>query len=141
MATIEAYKGDRIPYVMLGTSGTSGDLCYISTGSIKTLKSNANSGTENTSAFAGLLIESTVKGSYGAVLCEGVANLTKLASTNKIEVGDIIYADGAASDNKVGTVVGGTAIGICAKQSSTTDTTVAAKLLPFYITGAGGYHA
>lgn len=141
MATIEAYQGDRIPYVMMGTSGTSGDLMYINTGSVLTLKSNANAGTENTSDFAGILIDSTVKGSYGAVLCERVVNLTKLLSTNKIEVGDIIYADGAAADNKVGTVAGGTAIGVCVKQSSTADATVATKLLPFYMTGAGGFHA
>ena len=141
MSVIDRYTETIYPHVMMGTSGTGGDLVYVSTGSALTLKSNANSGTENTSAFLGVLIDSTVKGSYGAVISEGVVSLEKLLTANVIEIADRVYADGAAADNKVGTVAGGTCIGICAVRSGSTDPRVSVKLLSFSSTGAGGFNA
>ncbi len=132
MSVLEQYVGKQAPYVMMGTSGTSGDLLYLSTGSALTCKSSANYASDNTNAFIGVLVDSTVKGTYGAVLSKGVVQLEKLVSTNKIELGNIVYADGAAKDNKVGTVAAGTAIGVCIKQSATSDTRVSVKLIPFY---------
>lgn len=141
MSVIDQYSDTIYPSVMMGTNGSAGDLVYKSTGSGLTLKTNANAGTENTSAFLGVLIDHTVAGSYGAVISEGVVSLAKLLTANKIEVGDKVYADGAASDNKVGTVAGGTAIGVCFAQSGTTDARVSVKLLPYSVTGAGGFNA
>lgn len=140
MASTEQYTGRQFPYVMLSSAGTAGDLMYLDTGSAAPLKS-ATTGTDNTSAFLGVLVGDTVAGSYGGIITEGVIDLEKLASTNKIEAGNIIYADGAAADNLVGTVAGGTAIGICVKQSASTDTYVRTKILPFYVTGAGGFYS
>lgn len=138
MATIEQYDGGLFPYVLMGTGGTAGDIIYLSTGSGLTYKS-ASTGTGVSGAVIGILVDNTAKGSYGAVNCEGIAQLQKHAATQVIEVGDRIA--GTKSSNKVGTVLKGTAWGICAKQSASTDTYVSVKLLPFYITGAGGYHA
>ena len=141
MASIEQYSGSVIPHLLMGTAGTSGDLIYVSTGSGMTHKSNTDSGTDNTEAFLGVLINSTLAGSYGAVACRSVVQLEKLASTNKVECGDIVYADGAASDNKVGTVAGGTAIGVCYKQSPTTATYVSVRLIPSFEMGVSGFNA
>jgi predicted RecA/RadA family phage recombinase len=112
---------------------------YYTSGSAFPWKGAAK-GTGSASAkFLGVLVDTTVKGSYGAVLAEGVVQLPKATTTSKIEVGELIY--GGETTNNVGTLVGGTALGVCFKQSATTDSYVSVKLLPFYITGAGGFHA
>ena len=138
LSVIEQYTGNVYPLVLMGTDGTAGDLMYYSTGSGMTYKS-ASTGTGVALAFMGVLIDSTAKGSYGAVLAEGVVQLAKHTATNKIEVGDTLY--GTKSSNKVGTLAKGTALGVCVKQSGTADTYVSVKLLPYYISGAGGFHA
>lgn len=140
MSIRDVSSPDVLRSVLMGTNGTSGDLMYESTGSGMTLKSNADSGTDNTSAFLGILIDTTSAGSYADILCGGVVQLGKLATTNKIELGDVIYADGAASDNLVGTLKGGTAVGVCMKQSATTDANVSVKLIPF-TAARSGFHA
>jgi len=138
MATSEQYSGNQYPYVMMGTNGTSGDLVYASTGSGMTYKS-ASTGTGVSNAFIGILADSCSTGDYAAVTSECVAQLAKHTAANKIEVGDVIY--GTKSSNKVGTVAGGTALGVCFKQSSTTDTYVSVRLIPYYVSGATGFHA
>ncbi len=137
MAVIEQYSGDILPQVLFGTAGTAGDMVYISTGSGLTHKS-ASTGTGVTLAFAGVLIDNVAAGSYGAVLINGVVQMPKHATANKIEVGDRLY--GTKSSNKVGTVVGGTALGVCVKQSATTDPNVSVKVIPFWEM-RGGFHA
>jgi hypothetical protein len=138
VSTIEEYSGNQFVSVMMGTAGTAGDMVYMTTGSLKTLKSNSNSGTENTSTFVGVLVDSTIAGSLAAVNVKQ-ASLDKITTSHEIEPGDVIYANGAASNNKVGTVVGGTAVGVCCKYSGTTAPRVSAILLPYYITGAVGF--
>ena len=137
MSIIEQYSGDVLPSVMMGTDGTSGDLMYKSTGSAMTYKS-ASTGTGVSLSFMGILIDSAVTGSYGAILTNGVVQLEKHAAANPIEVGDTIF--GTKSSNKVGTVAGGTALGVCAKQSATTDKYVSVMLRPFWDM-KGGFHA
>lgn len=141
MAVIETYEGNIYPRVMMGTAGSAGDLTYLSTGSALTLKSNADAGTDNTSAFLGVLIDHTVAGSYGAMMVEGVVQLQKILTANKIEAGDVIYANGAASNNLVGTVAGGTSIGVCVRQSPSTSAYVSVLLQNESKAGAGGFHA
>ena len=138
MASIEQYSGNVIPHVLMGTSGTAGDLMYVSTGSGMTYKSHTT-GTAISNAFIGVLIDSTVKGSYGAVLCSGVVQLEKHAAANKIEMNDMIA--GTTASNKVGTILKGTNIGVCVKQSATTDTYVSVKLIPCFDMGVGGFSA
>ncbi len=138
MATIEQYGGRQFPYVLMGTYGTSGDLVYHSTGSGMTYKS-ASTGTGVSDQFLGILADSCATGDYSAVICDAVVQLEKHAAANKIEVGNVIY--GTKSSNKVGTVAGGTAIGVCFKQSATTDTYVSVKLLPYFVSAATGFHA
>ena len=138
MSVIEQYSGNILPHVLMGTAGTAGDLIYHSTGSGMTYKSAAT-GTGVSDQFLGVLIETTAAGSYGAVLCAGVVQLQKHAASQKIEMTDILY--GTKSSNLVGTVAGGTAIGVCVKQSATTDTYVSTLLIPFWISGATGFHA
>lgn len=138
MASIEQYSGKVIPRVLMGTSGTAGDLMYVSTGSGLTYKSAAT-GTGVSNAFVGVLIDSAVKGSYGAVAADPVVQLEKHAAANKIEMNDLIY--GTKSSNKVGTVAGGTALGVCVKQSATTDTYVSVKIVNCMAMGVGGFHA
>lgn len=138
MATIETYDGAVIPQVLLGTGGTAGDLARLSTGSAMTYKSFAT-GTAGASTFVGILIDSADAGSNVAVLSDGCVNLLKHSATQVIEVGDKIY--GTKATNRVGTLAKGTALGVCFKQSATTDNYVVTKLLPFYISGAGGFHA
>ena len=139
MTTIsKGWSNKPISYVLMGTNGTAGDILYISSGSAMTYKSLAT-GTDASSAFIGVLEETTATGSYAAVQSGGVVQLEKHAVTNKIEINNSIY--GTKSSNKVGTVAGGTAIGVCVKQSATTDTYVDVELLPCWITGAGGLHA
>jgi predicted RecA/RadA family phage recombinase len=129
MSVIEQYSGNQFPQMLAGTIGSAGDIVYVSTGSLLTHKTAAN-GTGVTNKFLGIAVNDFVAGSYVAVVSEGVVELTKHVSTNKIEVGDRIY--GTKSSNKVGTLAGGTCLGICVKQSSTSDTYVSVKLLPFY---------
>ena len=138
MASIEQYSGEQIPHILMSEAGTGGDLIYVSTGSGARMASSTT-GTDNSSAFLGVLINNTAAGSYGAVDNQNVVKLEKLASTNKIEIGDIIYADGAAADNKVGTVAGGTAIGVCMDQSSITDTYVSVRIIPSFAMGVSGF--
>jgi predicted RecA/RadA family phage recombinase len=138
MSTFEQYSGAQFPLILMGTNGTSGDIIYHSTGSGLTYKS-ASTGTGVSNKVIGVLVNTTAKGSYGAVAADVVVQMEKHAAANKIEVGDVIY--GTKSSNKVGTVAGGTAFGVCVKQSATTDTYVSVRLLPYYVTGAGGFHA
>ncbi len=138
MTTIEQYSGKQYPYVLMGTYGTAGDLVYHSTGSGMTYKS-ASTGTGVSGAFLGVLADSCATGDYAAVISDGVVQLAKHTAANKIELGDQIY--GTKSSNKVGTVAGGTALGVCFKQSATTDTYVSVMLIPYYISGVGGFHA
>ena len=138
MASIEQYSGKVIPHLLMGTSGTSGDLMYVSTGSGMTYKSSST-GTAVASAFLGILIDSAAKGSYGAVLCDGVVQLEKHSATQVIEVGNLIA--GTKSSNKVGTLLKGTNLGVCVKQSPSTATYVSIKLIPFFQMGVSGYHA
>lgn len=137
MASIEQYSGKLIE-AMMGTNGTAGDLVYLSTGSLLTYKS-ASTGTSVSNAFAGVLVDTAVKGSMAVALCEGVVQLEKHTSSNGIEAGDRVY--GTKSSNKVGTLAGGTCLGIAAKQSATTDTYVSVRIQPFFVSGAGGFHA
>jgi len=138
MSTIEQYTGKVLPHVLMASAGTAGDLIYLDTGSGKPYD-GASTGTGVSNAFVGVLASTTAAGSYGAVVADTVVQLEKHASTNKIEAGDMIY--GTKSSNKVGTVAGGTALGVCVKQSSTADTYVSVRLLPFYMMGVGGFHA
>ena len=138
MATIESYDKEVIPQIMMGTGGTSGDLAYLSTGSGMAYKS-ASTGTGVALSFVGILIDSADKGSSAAILSDGCVNLLKHAGTQKIEVGNKIY--GTKSSNRVGTLAKGTTLGICFKQSATTDDYVVTKLLTFDICGAGAFHA
>ena len=138
MSTIESYDKEVIPQVMMGTGGTSGDLARLSTGSAMTYKSYAT-GTAGAATFVGILIDSADAGSNAAILSDGCVNLLKHSATQKIEVGNKIY--GTKSSNRVGTLAKGTALGVCFKQSATTDDYVVTKLLPFDICGAGGFHA
>lgn len=138
MSTKEEYSGDQFVSVMMGTNGTAGDMVYLSTGSLKTLKSNSNAGSENTTAFLGVLVNTTTKGSLASVNVKQ-ASLDKVTTTHTIEPGDILYANGAAATNEVGTAAGGTAVGVCCKHSSSVAPRVSAILLPFYITGASGF--
>lgn len=138
MATIESYDKKVLPQVMSGSGGTAGDLAYLSTGSVLPYKSSS-SGTGNALSFVGIYIDSVDNGSNAAVLSDGCVNLLKHAATQKIEVGNKIY--GTKSTNRVGTLAKGTALGVCFKQSDTTDSYVVTKLLSFDICGAGGFHA
>ena len=137
MASIEQYSGDILPHVMLSTAGTAGDLMIKSTGSAATYKSG--DGTANSKSFIGVLVNNTAAGSYGAVKCNGVVQLQKHAATQVIEIGDRIA--GTKSSNLVGTILKGTAIGICAVQSGSTDTYVSVRLLPFFEAGVNGFVA
>lgn len=137
MAMIDSYD-KPFQYCLSGTNGTSGDLMYLSTGSVLTYKSHAT-GTGITNAFLGVLVNDVKTGSYCAIESEKVVKLQKHAATQKIEMGNIIY--GTTASNLVGTLAGGTSLGICAKQSSSADTYVSVKLTPFYNLGAGGFHA
>ena len=140
MATANFMFTDRpISYVMLGRAGTAGDLMYDDAGSAMTLKGSSGKGTGLTDQFLGVLLDTTAAGSYGAIQSYGVVKLAKHASTELVEVNDIIY--GTHNANTVGTLAGGTAIGICVKQSATDQTYVEVELLPNWITGAGGFHA
>lgn len=138
MASIEQYSGNVIPHLLMGTAGTAGDLIYVSTGSGMTWKSSS-AGTGVANAFIGVLINNTAAGSYGAVLCNGVTQLQKHASTDVIEVGDMIA--GTKSANTVGTLLKGTNIGVCVKRSSSDDTYVSVKLIPFFDQGDRGFTA
>lgn len=128
MSVREQYSGDQFPQVLAGTTGSASVLLYKSTGSA--LMYSVGAGTANSKDFIGIAVDNFIKGSYVAVQCEGVVQLTKHASSNKIELGDRIY--GSKTTENVGTLAGGTCIGVCAKQSSTSDSYVAVKLLPFY---------
>ena len=140
MASIEQYSGLVLPSVLMTEAGTAGDLIYVSTGSGARMASSTT-GSDNSSAFIGVLINDVAAGSTAAVACNGVVQLQKLVSTNKIEFGDIVFADGAEATNYVGTVAGGTAIGICFEQSATTETYVSVRLLPFFEAGVTGFVA
>jgi predicted RecA/RadA family phage recombinase len=137
VASIEQYSGKLIE-AMMGTNGTAGDLVYLSTGSFLTNKS-ASTGTSITTTFTGVLVDTAAKGSMAVALCDGVVQLEKHTSTNKIEAGNAIY--GTKSSNKVGTLAGGTAIGFAVKQSATDDTYVSVRIQPFWVSGAGGFKA
>jgi predicted RecA/RadA family phage recombinase len=134
---IESYD-KPFQYCLAGTGGTAGDLMYLSTGSVLTYKS-ASTGTGVSNAFLGVLVNDVAAAGYCAIEGDKVVQLEKHTTTNKIEMGDVIY--GTKSSNLVGTLAGGTALGICAKQSSTADKYVQVKLTPYYKLGAGGFHA
>lgn len=138
MATIEEYDANQFPSVLAGTAGTAGDLAYISTGSMLTYKS-ASTGTGVSSAFAGVLVQNATAGSYCSINFGKAVKLEKHAAANVIEMGDMIY--GTKSSNLVGTVAGGTAIGVCLVRSGSTDTYVTVKLIPAFAMGVGGFHA
>ena len=137
MASIFRYSGD-VWQGIIGTVGSAGDMCYVSTGSLLTYRCNA-SGTAATNAFVGVLEDSATAGETVAVRTKGVFSLPKHATANKIELGDIIY--GTASANTVGTAAVGTALGVCAKQSATTDANVDVFIINKFVSGAGGFHA
>ncbi len=143
MATTEAYSGQRIEHLMMGTNGTAGDVIYLSTGSGMTYKSSTATGTDATAtaAFIGILEDSCSTGDYVSVLCEGVVQLDKTTTADVIEASDRVYLRNDAVAQTVGTLAGGTAIGIAAKRSGSTDTYVSTLLIPFYVSGAPGFHA
>jgi len=141
MSTIEQYDTGIFPDLMMSEAGTAGDLIYLSTGSGARLASNTNAGTENTNAFIGVLIDTTAAGSMGAVATECVVQLDKDTTTDVIDLGDQVYADGAEASNEVMETQGGTALGVCVKRSGSTDERVSVKLIPFYLMGVGGFHA
>ncbi len=135
MAVQEQYQGGQFPYVLMGTSGTAGDPVFSSTGSALTVKSAAGGTSLCGAVFLGLLVETTAKGSYGAVAYEGIYQMPKSATTDVIELNDRIHIgtrNSASTQNLVGTVVVGTHIGICAKQSASTDPNVSVMLKPVF---------
>lgn len=133
MATSQAYQGGQLPYVLVGTNATAGDLMYLSTGTALSVKTHAN-GTGAANAFCGILEANTAAGAYGAINYSGVFKLGNL-DTSKCEVGDLLYI-GTAS-NSVGTEDHGTAIAMCVRQSASTED-ITAILIPFWEARANG---
>ncbi len=135
MPTIEQYSGDQIPYVLLGTAGTAGDLMYLSTGTAMTVKSHA-AGTGQAAAFCGILESTTAAGAYGAIGFGAVYQLPNFKD-DKIEVGNTIYI-ATENSNGVGPLDTGTAIGMCVKPCAAADDNVSVKLIPFWESRAAG---
>ena len=135
MATIEQYSWGQLPYVLMGTPGTSGDLMYISTGTGMTVKSNAD-GTGCATTFVGVLENTTGTGEYAAVTFGKIVQLGNYGS-DTVEIGDALYI-GTAGDNGVGTADTGTAIGICAVRAASTDDYVSMLPIPFFESRAAG---
>ncbi len=129
----DAYPTGIFPQVLMGTNGTAGDPVYSSTGSALTVRSAAG-GTHLCGAeFLGLLVENTAAGSYGAVKFDGIVNMPKSSTTDVIELNDLIHiGTRSTTESLVGTVVCGTHIGICAKQSGSTNPNVAVLLKPAF---------
>ena len=124
-----------MPNVLLGTAGTAGDLMYLSTGTALTVKSNA-AGTGVVTTFCGILEETTAAGSYGAIGFMPIYQLGNYGSDN-VEVGQMVYV-ATSGDNGVGTLDTGTAIGMCAKRASSSDSNISVKLIPFWESRAAG---
>ena len=135
MATIEQYSWGQLPYVLMGTPGTSGDLIYLSTGTGLTVKSHA-AGTAQAAAFAGILENTTGTGQYGAVTYGKVVQLPNFAS-DVVELGAMVYI-GTSAVNDVGTLDTGTAIGVCAKRAAAADAYVSVLPIPFWEARANG---
>lgn len=129
----DQYPSGVFPQVLMGTAGTAGDPVYSSTGSALTVKSAAG-GTHLCGAeFLGLLVETTAKGSYGAVKYDGIVQMPKSATADVIELNDLIHiGTSSTTQSLVGTVVCGTHIGICAKRSGSTDPNVSVLLKPAF---------
>jgi len=103
--------------IYMKDAGTGGDIVYW----------NAGSGDpgENAGAFAGILDTTTVAGSYGAVECRGVFELTKGNGTAvKIEAGQNLYGSGATAV-ATAQVSTGSVIGLAWEQSSSDKSKVA----------------
>ena len=135
MATREQYSGDQLPYVLLGTAGTAGDLMYLSTGTALTVKSHA-AGTGQAATFCGVLESNAAAGGYAPIGFGGIYQLANFKD-DVIEVGNTIYI-ATENSNAVGTLDTGTAIGICAKRCAAADNDVSVKLIPFWESRAAG---
>lgn len=134
MAVQEQYPAGQFPVVLMGTNGTAGDPVYTSTGSGLIVRSAAGGTHLCGLEFIGLLVETTAKGSYGAVQYEGIFQMPKSATTDVIEVNDRIHiGTRSTTQSLVGTVVLGTHIGLCAKQSGSTDPNVSVLLKPAFM--------
>jgi predicted RecA/RadA family phage recombinase len=126
----------------MGTNGTAGDMLAHVTGSLIPLKSQGTGATSDYSnLFVGILFDTTANGSQGVCLMEGVFNLPKTTATDKIEAGNILYANGAALTNKVGTAAAGTAVGVCVKQSGSDNPNVSCKIAIADLMAARGFVA
>ncbi len=108
--------GHSMMPVYMGSSGTVGQLAYITTGScVPTLV---------TGQFAGMLESTASASTYGQVCTEGVYSLTKADGSDvKIEQGQNLWG----TNNQVGTVQcsTGSVIGQAWEQSSSDSATVA----------------
>jgi predicted RecA/RadA family phage recombinase len=129
MATREQYSGDQLPYVLLGTGGTAGDMMYMSTGTALTVKSHA-SGTGLAPTFCGILESNTAAGAYGAIGFGAVYQLPNFKD-DVIECGALVYI-ATSGVNGVGTLDTGTAIGLAVKRCAAADNDVSVKLIPFW---------
>ncbi len=108
--------GHTMMPVYMGSSGTVGDMVYITTGSgVPTLV---------TGQFAGVLENTASASTYGQVCTEGVYSFTKADGSDvKIEAGASLWG----TNKQVGTVQcsTGSVIGLAWEQSSSDSTTVA----------------
>lgn len=118
MGLVGAADYHRQPGLM-GSTGSSGWICYWSTGSLITGKGFAPAG-----LCAGVLDKPNVAGSYGVVVTDAVVEMVKGNGTQpKIEAGQILYGS-AANAIATAQVNTGSAIGVAWEQSSTDKSTV-----------------